>query len=301
MNDDMKNIYSGTLDYKLIDLLAYARILWSAKWKIFAFTLLAGLVTLGYMMMIPNVYRATAVIKPEVPDDRRTSSALGALASVGIPIGGASRSEDLEMRLKSDDLSIQVFRKHDIWPILYPDSYNPKTGMLKTGGWVARLLGREEEVKLSEWSAIGTGRARLKIGLDKRTGALSITFDSPSPEGSERILQYYLDEAKTRIQEETLNRANINKEFIQTQIAKTFDPLLRDRLYALYGVEVEKEMLAKNREQFGFAIIDSPKAPKNAIKPNRIRSLKISVFLSFLAGCAFFIIRSTKRKAEETS
>jgi hypothetical protein len=49
-----------------------------------------------------------------------------------------------------------------------------------------------------------------------------------------------------------------NKKFIEEQIGKTVDALNRDRLYSLLGQEVEWEMMARNREQFGFRIIDVP-------------------------------------------
>ena len=77
-----------------------------------------------------------------------------------------------------------------------------------------------------------------------------------SAEGSANIVKYFLDEGKSRLQEEALERATINKKFIEEQIGKTVDALTRDRLYSLYGQEVEKEMMARNREQFGFRVID---------------------------------------------
>ncbi len=49
-----------------------------------------------------------------------------------------------------------------------------------------------------------------------------------------------------------------NKKFIEEQIGKTVDALNRDQLYSLLGQEVEREMMARNREQFGFRVIDSP-------------------------------------------
>ena len=52
-----------------------------------------------------------------------------------------------------------------------------------------------------------------------------------------------------------------NKKFIEEQIGKTVDALNRDRLYSLLGQEVEREMMARNREQFGFRVIDSPRVP----------------------------------------
>jgi LPS O-antigen subunit length determinant protein (WzzB/FepE family) len=103
--------------------------------------------------------------------------------------------------------------------------------------------------------------------------------------------QYFLDEAKSRLQEETLDRAIRNKKFIEEQIGKTVDALTRDRLYALYGQEVEREMMARNREQFGFRVIDSPRVPDRKFKPQRAMSAMKATLLAFFLSCAFFLVR----------
>ena len=59
------------------------------------------------------------------------------------------------------------------------------------------------------------------------------------------------------------------------------DPLTRDRLYTLYGQEVEREMLAKNREQFGFRVVDAPRVPDRKFKPQRAKTALLVTMLSF--------------------
>ncbi len=111
---------------------------------------------------------------------------------------------------------------------------------------------------------------------------LSLSFDSLSPESSSSIVTDYLEEAKSRLQEEALERAARNKRFIEEQIRQTLDPLTRDRLYSLYFQEVEREMLARNRDQFGFKVIDSPRVPDRKIGPERALSCAYALILSFI-------------------
>ena len=106
-------------------------------------------------------------------------------------------------------------------------------------------------------------------------------------------MKYYLDEGKSRPQEEALDRAMNNKKFIEEQTRKTPDALTRDRLYSLYGQEVEKEMMARNREQFGFRVIDAPRVPDRKFKPSRGQSAILATILSFLAGCVFSLVAKT--------
>ena len=131
----------------------------------------------------------------------------------------------------------------------------------------------------------------MKVSVNKRAGTVSHSFESPSAEGSADIVKYYLEEGKNRLQEEALERAGKNKRFIEEQIAKTHDALTKDRLYSMYGQEVEKEMMARNREQFGFRVIDSPRVPDRKFKPRRGLSAMLAAILSFFAGCVYFFVR----------
>jgi hypothetical protein len=107
-------------------------------------------------------------------------------------------------------------------------------------------------------------------------------------------LKNYIEEAKSRLQEEAFDRAFKNKKFIEEQIGRTVDPLTRERLFLLYGQEVEREMLAKNREQFGFRVIDSPRVPDRKAKPPRAMAATAAFFTASLISS--LIILSLKKK-----
>ena len=111
-------------------------------------------------------------------------------------------------------------------------------------------------------------------------------------------MKYYLDEGKSRLQEEALDRAIKNKKFIEEQIGKTVDALNRDRLYSLLGQEVEREMMARNREQFGFRVIDSPRVPDRKFKPKRGLQAFLGMILSFFVGFVFFVVREKSGKTD---
>jgi uncharacterized protein involved in exopolysaccharide biosynthesis len=200
--------------------------------------------------------------------------------------------EDLETIFRSNDLTVRVFRKHNLWPVLLGDRYDPATGNIRRS-LVDRILGGGAGTKRpGDWDAIREAKKRMKISMNKRAGTLYLSFESPSAEGSAGILNHYLEEGKSRLQEEAFERAERNKKFIQEQIGKTVDALTRDRLYMLYGQEVEREMLARNREQFGFQVVDSPRPPDRKFKPMRARSAIAVTVLSFFGICGLVVFRS---------
>jgi uncharacterized protein involved in exopolysaccharide biosynthesis len=280
-----------------INLGEYFAILRKNGWKIVLFSLAVGLVTLLVMFLLPNIYQATAVLTPAV-DEKRPNPALGILASVGIDIGSPTKVEDLETLFKSNDLTVRVFRKYNLWSIVLPDKFDSATGKMKFC-WTDRLFGGEKGPRApGDWDAIRAAKDRLNVFVNKKTGTVSVSFETPSAEGSANVVKYYLDEGKSRLQEEALDRAVKNKQFIEEQIGKTIDALTRDRLYALYGQEVEREMMGRNREQFGFRVVDAPRVPDRKLKPHRLRASIASAVISFFVLCIYSGLK--KRKAINT-
>lgn len=262
-------------------------------WKIVLLSLIVGISTATWMFMKANLYQASAILSP-IGEESKPSSALGALASFGIPVGSSSKVEELEALFRSDDLTVRVFKKHNLWPVVFGKDFDSTTGILRIG-WKDRLLfGRGGIEAPSDWDAIRAAEKSFKVSTNKKMGTLFIAFETLNPSGAADIVRYYLDEAKSRFQEEALERATRNKRFLEEQIGKSMDPLSRERLYVVYGQEVEREMMARNREQFGFKVIDAPRVPDRKSRPERAWNISIASFLAFIVGCAYYLARRRK-------
>ena len=259
-------------------------------WKILGISLGAGVLTFLFLLTRPNLYRSTALIMP-AEEDNKQGIGLGALAALGFSVGGPTKVEDLEVLFKSNDLTARVFTRHDHWATLLGDSFDPATNKVKPGFLSFLSSNRKEPGPPGDWDAIRAAEDAMTVSLNRKTGSLSFSFESTSPEESAAIVSEYLDEARSRLQEEAFIRAAKNKKFIEEQIGKTVDALTRDRLYSLLGQEVEREMMARNREQFGFRVIDSPRVADRKVKPKRGLIAIVATTLSFFIGCAFFIVR----------
>jgi len=273
-----------------IDLGAYISILRKQWWKICGISLAVGVATLLYMFTKPNLYKSTAVIMPSLDEGKQTP-ALGALASMGISVGGPSKIEDLEVLFKSNDLTARVFTRHNHWPVLLGDAYDHATGMLRSSRLSAES-GKDKAPKPpGDWDAVRAASKAFVVTTNRKSGSLILSFESTSAQESATILKDYLDEAKNRLQEEAFDRATNNKKFILEQIGKTVDALNRDRLYSLLGQEVEREMMARNREQFGFRVIDSPRVPDRKSKPQRIKGAMLASLFALILGCGYYVFR----------
>jgi uncharacterized protein involved in exopolysaccharide biosynthesis len=251
-----------------IDLGKYVAILRKEWWKIALVSLAVGVATLLVMLTRPNVYQATAIVTPAT-EDGRPGASYGSFASFGFNMGGPSRLEELETLFTSNDLAVRVVNQFNLWPV---------------------LLGKDRKPS-GDWDAIHALKGGLEVTVKKKSNTIAVSFRSRSADDSTNILKCVLEGAKTHLQEAALKRANSNKEFIEGQIARTVDPLTRDRLYTLYGQEVEREMMARNREQFGFRVVDSPRAPDRKFGPARVMSAIKAALLAFFLSCGYFVIR----------
>lgn len=263
-------------------------------WKAALIAIVAGLVALAVTFQLPDRYSSAAVVTP-ASEDAKPSAALGALSSLGIVVGGPSKVEDLETLFRSNDLTARVFRKYELWPIVLPGRFDPGTGKLKpTLG--DRLFRRAKGPKPpGDWDAMRAAEDALTVTVNKKSGTVFLSFEAPSAEGAAKIVGYYLEEGKSRLQEEALERATRNKKFIQGQIVTTSDPVTRERLYTLYGQEVEREMLARNREQFGFKLIDRPWVPERKSSPQRAKTALLAAVLVFAVSAVILGLRAGRR------
>lgn len=283
MPDDDKRKPIEDDEINFFDLLS---ILWGRRKLIIGTSMGAGLIALIITLFMTPIFRAEAVIKPVTPEPEKNSIISQFRGIVpGLEIGGSGSIEDLEVLLKSRDLTARVFEKYNLYPKIFPDQYDKKTGKFK-----AKFFSFDSEPP-GEWDAIREAEDMLRVKANSSKGVINISFDSEGPQLSAQIVGYYLEEAKTRLQEETLLRARKNKQFIEEQLKLAVDPLIKERLYYLYGREVEKEMLAKNREQFAFTIVDPPKVPDRKSKPRRVILSFIVMFVVALGNSVVIVLK----------
>jgi len=261
--------------------------------NILLLTLFAGIVAAVWVGLKPNLYRSSASIAP-LAEEAKPSAALGALASFGLPVGGSTKLEELEALFRSNDLTARVFKNHGPWAVVFGRDYDAKTGELRVGFRDRILFGRKKLEVPTDWDAIRAAGRSFTVSVNKKVGTLNVVYETLTPEGAAQIVGYYLDEARSRLQEEALQRATKNKKFLEDQIARSADPVSRDRLYTMYSQEIEREMMARNREQFGFRVVDAPRIPDRKSGPERAWSITVVLILAFLAGCAFSLVRHRK-------
>ena len=93
------------------------------------------------------------------------------------------------------------------------------------------------------------------------------------------------------LRQRTLEEAAAQQAQLSQQLARTTDPLLKNRLYELIARQIEKETLAKVQKYFSFNVIDAAFVPEKKFKPKRAQICILSVVVAFFIAVflAFFL------------
>jgi uncharacterized protein involved in exopolysaccharide biosynthesis len=248
-------------------------LLWRGRYRIVAITMIAGVLGLLYSLYATPVYLADTIIAPK--ENKSSSggmpflSQMGSLGGLGVQFGLGNASLDrLEYMARSRDLAERVILDFDLLPKMFPKRWNVSAKAWKAG------------MRPDMWEATESLREhRIAITPNSKKGVLILTFKAPDSTFSAQLANYYLVTLNKKIREDVLKEADNNRRFLEGQLAETADPLLREKIQNLIGMEIEKSMLVSTKS---FDILQTPVVPRIRSAPKR----KMMVALSLLAGMA---------------
>lgn len=292
-----------------INLLDLFIILLKHKVMILSFVLLAGILAVVISLKMPNIYRSEITIAPTTQE--KSGGALSALGGFGamiaseIGIGVTGSIDQFEVVLKSRELTNGIVRKYNLLPILFEKSWDAANQRWKVGKpsvlqkltkSTKELLGVTPDEKLRSKDPFTSEDAYraihgiLKITPNKKQNIMQLSLEQKDPLLAQTILNYYVVGLSEFLRQQTLTDAAAQQAQLTNQLAKTTDPMLKNRLYEVIAKQIEKETMAKVQRYYSFNIIDPAFVPEKKFKPKRAQICLLSVVVAFLAAIflAFF-------------
>jgi LPS O-antigen subunit length determinant protein (WzzB/FepE family) len=77
--------------------------------------------------------------------------------------------------------------------------------------------------------------------------------------------------------------AENNRQYLESQLNNTFDPVLKEKIHGMIAMEIEKFMLVNSR---AFDVLESAVVPIKRAKPRRVRIVLISVIFGLFGSMA---------------
>jgi len=282
-----------------INLLEYIYALVKNKWWIIGLTFFGLL--LGYIAAKVKgpTWVAEAVIAPKETDAQKAPNlsglgALGGLVAGQLNLGGNASLEKIELILESREFGAEMIEERNLLPMLYkylsPSVYkkyydstrktwNPKfipPKPLTMGGLIKGAFLKKTKNKNNT----------MTITVKSKDSALTVNL-------ANEYISYLNDYIKTNTQED----AEENVSYLDSQLIKIVDPLLREKIQGLIANEIEKKMVVSKE---AFRVVD-PVYLSLTFKEKKLYTIIFGVGLFFIA-CLTIIFRhafSSGVKTEE--
>ena len=309
-----------------INLLDYWRVLRKRQKLIIRVVVAAVLVTVVISLLMTNIYQAKAVITPITSKESGTGAGVGALSALalqfgalpGIMLPGGSSAAEIVNLLKSNILREKVLERNQLLPVLFYKEWDAEKKDWKRGislnplvyvGKLVRAItgGEPQGVRKKDagvpdvWDGLRELDEIVKVNQNVKENIITITVDYYDPEMAAKMVEYILTALTDHMSSEARRVATINRQYLEEQLGKTADPLIKQKIYNLIAQQLETSMMAEVKENFAFKVIDPPKVPDKKIKPKRIQLALLSLVASIFIGVflAFFMEYLEKAKSKE--
>lgn len=294
-----------------LDLRELIHLLWTGKWLIGAVTLVATVIAVAIALLLPNIYRAEALLAPNDQNGIGGASALsaqyGGLASLaGIDIGG-SRNDKSALGLVSLQsrkfLSDFVQRRGLLVPLMAATGWDPATGELKidegtydtrSSEWV-RQVKPPKSAKPSLQEAYEKISGILSVSQDSKTGFVIVGIEHYSPAVSQQWVTWLIDDLNSTFMRQDVQEAEQAIDYLEGQIAKTSLSDLQNVFFRLIEEQTKTVMLARVSPEYLFRTIDPAVVPERRAKPNRTLIVSLGIILGGLLGGLAVFVRAAFR------
>lgn len=252
-----------------INLLDYVKIILKHKKLIACVVGVVVVVTIVISLIMTPTYEAKAMIAPATKTSDPSGMGMGAIAAqFGIATPSSSNMSEIVNLLKSDILKERTIKKYNLLPVLLEKKFfKPVSEDKKT------------------WAGIRTlGKEVLKVTVNQKENSIQLSATFKDPRIAANILTYTLTELTDLMSGEARRVAETNKKYLEQEVERTADPLIKTKIYALIAQQIETSMMAEVKENFAFKVLDPPRVPDRKIKPKRAQMVMISFVVSIFLG-----------------
>ena len=295
-----------------IDLRELFAVLWAGRKLIAYVTSAFAVIAVIVALMIPNQYKATAVIAPAQSGG---SSMLGAMASqfgglaslAGIELGGSEGGEAqeameimqswgfIEKFIAKNNLAVEVFAAEG-W-----SAHNNKLSIdsslydSEQRQWV-RNPPAGKTIEPTSWELYKAFIERLSVSSDKKTGLLSVSVEYYSPLIAKQWVDLYIATINEHMRDRKLAQVNRNIEYLEVQIEKTAIAGMREVFYQVIEGQIKNKMLAEASPEYAFTTVSRAMLPEEKSQPKRALIFILATLLGGMLSVLVVLVMHYSRK-----
>jgi len=293
-----------------LNLRQLAAILWAGKWLIAGIGFAGTLVALIVVLLLPNVYRAEALLAPN-----REEGASG-LASVASQYGGLAALAGIDLGSGEDDKTIlglhilrsrkfisEFIENHDLLvPVMASKGWDIGSGELIIDSdlfdvdaqqWVRDVRPPKQSKPSLQEAYEEFRKNNLYLSQDKTTGYVTIAVEHHSPTVAKQWVDWLVQNINSTVMSKDVNEAQQAIDYLNSQIALTPFADLKTVFFSLIEEQTKTMMLAKVSDEYLFKTVDPAIVPEKKAKPMRALILSGSAFVSAIVGVLLVLLTSS--------
>jgi len=292
-----------------IDIRDLIRVLWEAKWLIGGIAALAAVIAIIVSLLLPNVYKAEALLAPAQNDRQGGLSSLAAqygglasLAGVDLSRGPGNDAAMGIKVLKSRKFVSDFVERHGILvELMAAEDWNRNDNTLeidaglydvKAGTWV-RDVGPRRTVVPSMQEAYKEFNKLLSVNEDSKTGFITIAVEHYSPHIAKQWVDWLVQDINSTMMTRDVEEAEHAIAYLQEQIGATSIAGLQSVFFRLIEEQTKTVMLARVSPEYMFRTIDPAVAPEEKSAPKRAQIALLGLILGGVLSCVFVLVRNS--------
>lgn len=280
--------------------------LWKGKWWILVITSLFAIASVIYALSLPNEYRAETIVAPA------SSGSNSGLSGLSGQLGGLANLAGVSLGSSESDETIVAMELMQTWGFadVFIKKHNLQVPLFGSKGWDfgkqvfiydediydgqkwVREPPKGKTVEPTSWELYEKYKDNLSVSQNKDTGLIKIGFISYSPQYSQKITQWLVDDVNSIMKERALEDASKNIAYLENQISKTALSDMQKVFYSLIEDQTKTQMLAEVSDEYVFKSISPAFVPEEKSKPSRAMICIAGTFLGGFLSLVFLFLRS---------
>lgn len=286
-----------------IDLREIFRLLWAGKWLIGGTALVTTVLAVVAALMLPNIYRAEAVLAPNQDDGAAGISSLAAqygelasFAGINLPSQSADKTAlGLEILQSRKFISDFIQRRDILVPLMAADGWDPESRELEINSriydvaakkWV-RKAGPSGKTVPSLQEAYRRFTGILSVSQDSETGFVTVAVDHYSPIEAQKWVAWLVEDINSTVMEQDVEQAEQSIQYLNEQIEATSLADMHNVFFGLIEEQIKTIMLAKISNEYLFTTLDPAVVPEKRLKPRRSLIVVFSMMIGLFVGVLF--------------
>lgn len=238
-----------------IDLIDMLVVVWRYKFFIAAFAVLVSVLTVVYVIKLPNIYMSSAMLRATQTSNDDLSKYSGIASMAGI-------------NLKTTD-TVTPF---NVMRSILNDR-NFLIGFVKKNNFTDVILDKKVPAENIDYAIFNKMRTSLFFAEDNKSKIMTLGFEHKNRETAKKITELLLMELSIHYKEFEMNSLQDQIDNFKVEIDRTADISVKNRLSDYISGLINKKVLANAQKYYGFDVIVEPSVPFSTEKVRPKRAL----------------------------